>query len=342
MATATTRGGGYADLSRQVKQAGLLDRRNHADLAWMGLYATLMAAGWVAVFVIGSSWYQLLIAAALAVISVQLAFVGHDVGHRQSKRTKSANDIVGVVTVNLLLGMSYSWWVDKHNRHHARPNQIGHDPDIGTGIFAWTSGQARTSRGGRRTIARHQALLFFPMLLLEALHLHIASIRFLSLRSRGHRTTESLLLGLHAAAYLGVLFWVLSPLQAVLFIVVHQGLLGLLLGSAFAPNHKGMPILAEEDESDFLRRQVLTARNVRGGMVIDFALGGLNYQIEHHLFPTMPRRNLRRSQPLVRAFCELHDLTYEERSLLGSYVDVLRYLRAVGAPIRPATLAPAP
>ena len=79
------------------------------------------------------------------------------------------------------------------------------------------------------------------------------------------------------------------PVQALVFIAVHQGLLGLYLGSVFAPNHKGMPILSKDDDSDFLRRQVLTARNVRGGRLTDLLLGGLNYQIEHHLFPSMPR-----------------------------------------------------
>jgi Fatty acid desaturase len=79
-------------------------------------------------------------------------------------------------------------------------------------------------------------------------------------------------------------------------------MLGLYLGSVFAPNHKGMPILSRDDDSDFLRRQVLTARNVRGGRLTDLLLGGLNYQIEHHLFPSMPRPSLRRAQPLVHAY----------------------------------------
>ena len=108
--------------------------------------------------------------------------------------------------------------------------------------------------------------------------------------------------------YLAVVFLVLSPVKAVVFILVQQGLFGLYLGCSFAPNHKGMPILAADDHTDFLRRQVLTSRNVRGSWLVDFALGGLNYQIEHHLFPSMPRPNLRRAQPIVREFCRQHGL----------------------------------
>jgi fatty acid desaturase len=102
------------------------------------------------------------------------------------------------------------------------------------------------------------------------------------------------------------------------------------MGASFAPNHKGMPILSAEDGNDFLRRQVLTSRNVRGGWLTDLALGGLNYQIEHHLFPSMPRPSLRRSQPMISEFCRQQGLSYCQASLVGSYAQAVRYLNAVG------------
>ena len=84
---------------------------------------------------------------------------------------------------------------------------------------------------------------------------------------------------------------------------MHQAVFGLYMGCSFAPNHKGMPIVAAHEKLDYLRSQVLTSRNVRGGWFADQLLGGLNYQIEHHLFPSMPRPNLRHARPLVRTFC---------------------------------------
>jgi fatty acid desaturase len=113
-------------------------------------------------------------------------------------------------------------------------------------------------------------------------------------------------------------------------------LFGLYLGCCFAPNHKGMPMLEEGKEPDYLRRQVLTSRNVRGSRVVDFLMGGLNYQIEHHLFPSMPRPNLRRAQPLVRAFCAEPGISYRESSVFGSYREALRHLHKAGVPLRPA------
>jgi fatty acid desaturase len=332
--TPTNREGSYADLSREVRSAGLLDRGAQSDIPRIVVHVALLAVGWAAVVLLGHSWYQLLVAAYLAVVSAQLAFVAHDIGHLQTRRSRWANDLLGLAAVNLLLGMSFGWWVNKHNRHHAHPNQLGKDPDIGTGALVWTAEQARNTSGLRRTLAQNQARLFFPMLTLEALNLHLGSIRAIPKLPKRRRKAEGTLLALHFALTLGALFFLLPPLQALAFITVHQGMLGLYLGSAFAPNHKGMPILSETDTTDFLHRQILTAHNVRGGWLVDWALGGLNYQIEHHLFPTMPRRNLRHCQPLVRSFCARHGLLYTEVPLFATYAQIYRYLRAVTAPIR--------
>jgi fatty acid desaturase len=327
----------YTQLSRQIKQAGLLDRRRGWYGARIALNLALLAAGGVVVVLLGDSWWQLLAAAYLAVVSTQLAFVGHDAGHRQLFRSRRANDLAGLLHANLLTGISFGWWVPKHNAHHTNPNHEDLDPDISIAALAFTADQASSKSGLVRLIARHQGWLFFPLLLLEAAHLHLASIKAI-LGGRGRRNrVEGLLLLAHLAGYLTVLLVVLSPLQAVAFVVVHQGLFGLYLGCAFAPNHKGMPTLTEDDQLDFLRRQVLTSRNVAGSGLVDWLLGGLNYQIEHHLFPNMPRPNLRRAQPLVRAFCQRHGLPYAEASLFGSYAEAVRHLHSVGAPLRPAT-----
>ena len=326
----------YTQLSRQIKQAGLLERRHGWYAARIGLNLVLLAAGWAAFAALGASWWQLLTAAYLAVVFTQLAFVGHDAGHRQLFRSRRANDRIGLLHANLLVGISFDWWVGKHNRHHTNPNHEDLDPDLSITALAFTPDQASAKHGLVRLVARSQAWLFFPLLLLEAAHLHLASAKAV-IQGRGRtNAVEGLLLVAHVAGYVAALVLVLSPLQAVVFVVVHQGLFGLYLGCAFAPNHKGMPTLTQDDELDFLRRQVLTSRNVAGSRLVDFVLGGLNYQIEHHLFPSMPRPNLRRAQPLIRAFCQRHDLPYTEASLFGSYTQALRHLHTVSAPLRPA------
>jgi fatty acid desaturase len=332
----TTSGSEYAHLSRRVRQAGLLDRRRRYYLFRMALTAAMLCAAWTAFALIGESWWQLLLAAALAVIFTQIGFLGHDAGHRQVFRSRRANDLTGLVHANLAIGLSYGWWINKHNRHHANPNTEGQDPDLAVEPLSFTIRQARRRRGLSRAFARAQAYLFFPLLLLEGLNLHLNSIKALCGRRLKRHPAEVALLVVHMAGYLTAIFLVLSPLQAMVFLAVHQGLFGVYLGSSFAPNHKGMPILQPGHGLDHLRRQVLTSRNVAGGWFIDTAMGGLNYQIEHHLFPSMPRPNLRRAQQLVREFCREHDISYCETTLIRSWRQALSHLDAVGGGSAPA------
>ncbi|MGO9079874.1 MAG: fatty acid desaturase family protein [Streptosporangiaceae bacterium] len=332
----TTPGSDYAQLSRGVRAAGLLRRRPGYYSVKIAVNLLLLAGGWTVFIAVGRSWWQLLVAAFLAVMFAQTAFIGHDAGHRQISGSKRANDLIGRIHGNLLVGLSYGWWISKHNRHHAHPNQVGRDPDIGGRAIAFTPGQRRARHGLGSWLAGYQAWLFFPMLMLEGLHLHVAGIRALRDR-RGiwGKLAEGGLLTAHLAGYLAAVILVLSPVQAVAFLVVQQGLFGIYLGCAFAPNHKGMPVFGEDEKADFLRRQVITSRNIRGGWLTDFALGGLNYQIEHHLFPSMPRPSLRHAQEPVRAFCAARGVAYRETGLFASYGQVLRHLHAVGGSLRP-------
>ncbi|HEX2301203.1 MAG TPA: acyl-CoA desaturase, partial [Pseudonocardiaceae bacterium] len=275
------------------------------------------------------------LAVFFAVMFGQLSFIGHDAGHKQIFRTGRANDIVGFWHGGMV-GLSYASWMNQHTRHHANPNHEDDDPDIHIPAIAFSTEQALERRGFFRWMAKRQAFLFFPMLLLEGFSLHASSVKALWRKNLRARTLEMLLLALHFAAYLTVVFLVLSPLTAVVFILVHQCLWGVYMGCAFAPGHKGMPTVKAGQKLDFLRKQVLTSRNVRGGVWVDFTLGALNYQVEHHLFPSMPRPNLRRAQPIVRAFCARKDIEYSQCGWLQTYGYVLRHLHAVGAPLRSA------
>ena len=316
----------YGQLLAEVSAAGLLDRSPARYVPRLAALAAVTLAGLGALVVIGNSWWQLALAVVFAVVFAQFGFLGHDAGHQQVFRSRRANDRLGVSLATLGVGLSYRWWVDKHNRHHRAPNQVGRDPDVARNILAWTEEQAVQQRGAFRWIARHQAGMFFPLILLEAWNLHVGSARSVIAR---RSLSEAAMLVAHAAVGITALALVMSPAKVVAFIALQQCLFGLYLGSSFAPNHKGMPVTEVDarGDTDFLRRQVLTARNVKGGRVIAAVFGGLNYQIEHHLFPSMPSRNLRRCQPLVQRFCAAHGLSYAESSLVGSYAESLRYLR---------------
>jgi fatty acid desaturase len=292
----------------------------------------MLAGGWTAFVLIGASWWTLAVAAFLAVVFAQIALVAHDLAHRQVFRSARSSARAGMIAGNLGIGMSYGYWQQKHTRHHANPNHDDLDPDVGPGVLVWNTGVAAGRRGFGAFLTRHQAWLFFPLLTLLGLSLRRDSIRALRAGTVKQRGAEAVLLGTHLAAYAAALLLVLTPVQALVFFVVHQALFGVYLGMTFAPNHKGMPHPAGDE--DFLRKQVLASRNVRGGRLTDAALGGLNYQIEHHLFPAMPTPNLRRAQPIVRRYCAELGVRYEMTSLLASYGEALRHLHDVGAPLR--------
>ncbi|WP_211588819.1 fatty acid desaturase family protein [Allorhizocola rhizosphaerae] len=326
------RGSDFARLSERVRAAGLLGGRARYYACRIGLVAAAYVGAWAVFVLLGDSWYQMIVAFALAVVFAQVALVAHDLAHRQVFKSRRRAEIAGLIAGNLGIGMSYGWWMDKHTRHHANPNHPDDDPDVAPDILVWSTEQARASRGIPRFMGRIQAYLFFPLLLLEGINLHVASVRALRRRRIRHRGTELVLLATHLLAYSALVFGTLPIGKALLFVAIHQGVFGLYLGCTFAPNHKGMPMPGEN--LDFLRKQVLTSRDVTGGRIVDVVLGGLNHQIEHHLFPSMAAPNLRRAKPIVRDFCAEIGVPYREAGLVSSYKMALKHLHRVGAPLR--------
>jgi fatty acid desaturase len=163
--------------------------------------------------------------------------------------------------------------------------------------------------------------------LLEAFVLKYDSVRFLMRNKVAHPVVEVSFLILHACWYFGLLYLLLGWPYAILFAIAHQAFLGLYLTLIFAPNHQGMPLLQGATAVNFLREQVITARNIRKQPGIDFCTGGLACQIEHHLFPTMPTNKLRKAQEIVRSYCKSHDVPYHETSLVQSYREIYQNLR---------------
>ncbi len=321
----------YTDLSKMVRERGLLRRRYAYYWTRITLAVAAFVGIWVGVFMLGNSWFQLIFAAALGVVVTQFGFLGHDGAHQQIFASARWNEWTSRVLSAVFAGLSYGWWKNKHNRHHAAPNQVGRDPDIAPGAIAFTPEIVAERTGFAGWFARHQGWLFFPLLTLEGVNLHIASVRTL-LRpgAVAHQRAEAAMVLVRLVTYVVVLLILLPPVKAGAFIALQMGLFGLCLGASFAPNHKGMPIVPATMKIDFLRRQVLMSRNVRGGVFVDFVMGGLNYQIEHHLFPSMPRPNLKRVQPLVREYCAEHAVNYNEVGLFQSYGIVIDYLNNVG------------
>ncbi len=321
----------YTDLCREIREQGLLRRRH--GYYWSRIAAALlaMALTWTAVVAIGNSWLQLVPAVVLGVLFAQFGFLGHDAAHRQIFMSAAWNEWTSRLLSGFLIGMSFGWWKTKHNQHHANPNQAGRDPDIAAGAIAFTPDIVSARTGFAGWFAHRQGWFFFPLLTLEGFNLSISSIRaVLKPGTMAHQRVEALLIFGRIPIYVAALLLVMPVDKAVAFFVLQMAAFGVGVGASFAPSHKGMPIVPRSMKIDFLRRQVMMSRNVRGGLLVDFAMGGLNYQIEHHLFPSMPRPNLKLAQPIVRRYCELHQVPYTEAGLFESYAIVVDYLNNVG------------
>ncbi|WP_309049753.1 acyl-CoA desaturase [Streptomyces sp.] len=339
----TARGSEFAPLLRTIREQGLLDHRPGWYARGIAVNLLGIAAVVAGLALLGPSWWTLPLAVPLALLSARAAFVAHDAGHAQITADRRTGRIIQLVHANLLLGMSREWWNDKHNRHHAHPNHLDKDPDVAADVLVFAAHQAADRRTAlRRFLTRHQAWLFFPLTTLEGIALKVYGIQALLAKDgpwRGprERRVEGALIAAHLLGGAALLLFLLTPAQALVFALLHHMVLGVHLGLAFAPNHKGMDRPDEHADGDswgHLRRQVLTSRNIRGGALTDWFLGGLNYQIEHHLFPSMPRPHLRLARPAVRAHCRALGVPYTETGFVDSYRQALGHLHEVGAPLR--------
>jgi fatty acid desaturase len=322
----------YTELAQEIRYSGLMERRHRYYWTQIAVMVAAFAGVWVGFALLGDSWFQLLLAGALGIVVTQFGFLGHDASHRQMFTSATWNSWTARILAGGFAGLSFAWWRAKHNLHHKGPNRAGFDPDIAAGAISFTPEIVETRTGFSGWLVQRQGWFFFPLLTLEGLNLHVSSIRSTlnPASTQPWRRLELVLVGIRLAAYVAVLLVFLPLGMAAAFFAIQMAVFGVCLGAAFAPAHKGMPIVPATMKLDFLRRQVMVSRNVFGNPLVDFFMGGLNYQIEHHLFPSMPRCNLKLARPLVRAHCEREGITYVEVGLFRSYAMVVDYLNNVG------------
>jgi fatty acid desaturase len=325
----------FSELCRHIKGSGLLERKSASR--WLRAVIVLALLALVSAGMV--VWHTSLVAQIidgiiLGFAFMQIGFLMHDVGHRQIIRAATPNRIAGLFFANLMVGVSFSWWVDKHNRHHRNPNHVDLDPDVDFAPLAFSPGQAKAKKWPWRFLVEHQAF-FFPILLLgEHVNMHLQGFEYV-LRGRAkYGWAEGILLVCHHIACFGIAFSILSPIPAIAFLVCSKAVAGFYAGMVFAPNHKGMLMVDSGAQVNWLRQQVLTSRNVRPSPINDFLYGGLNYQIEHHLFPFLRQDQLGAARAIVRPFCLERGMTYHETGIFQSLKEIFHHLQEVGASVR--------
>ena len=323
----------YAHLSKLIKDENLLDKKVGFYIRRFIQISILSLAAWAGVVLLQDNALVLLLAPVLGILGAQYGFLAHELGHKQVFESNKLNKWFALFTANLLVGLSFGWWdKKKHSLHHANPNTEDKDPDINLPIFAFTKEQYDGKKRPESFLTKYQGYLFPFLLLFTGFDLLKNSVQSLIKPSSNleHRYLELGLIAFRVLAPIVLMFWLFNPFVAAGFILIQMVTFGLFMGGAFAPNHKGMPIIPRGEKIDYFSRQVLTSRDIKGNWFNDNIMGGLNYQIEHHLFPSMPRPNLRKAQKIVKEFCATHNVPYAETSLLESYGIVMQYLNKVG------------
>jgi fatty acid desaturase len=270
----------------------------------------------------------------LAIASAQTVLLAHDAAHGAAfAHAGRVGRLMPHVLIGLFAGGSASWWRQSHNTHHALSNDRARDPDIAYPVVAFDLEQARQKRPWARTLMRHQHWLVWLFTPVVALNLRVYSalwlVRRMARRDRtARRALELSAMLLHWALYLALLASTLPPATALALAALHQGLFGTYLAIITSSNHWGMP-MPDAETLTFLEHQVVTSRNIRGGAIVRFLYGGLDAQIEHHLFVALARPRLFEARSIVRAFCEERSIAYVERTPFEAMKDVYASLRAV-------------
>ena len=308
-----------------MQERGLFERQPGYYSRQFALFFALLGLSAAGVVLLQPFLLKLLCVLPLTASILQASFLSHDLGHRQVFKTTRANDRA-LLLLSAFIGASRGWWIDTHNAHHDHPNDPMLDPNLRVPFLAFSKEQADSYSGLARAVMRLQGAYFWGFVMLEGLAMKIHSARYLLMApAASYRNAELGLIAVHILLYAGLVIAAgMSWWQTAIFVSIQHALNGLYIGLVFAPNHKGMPLIDEVAADDFLTVQVETTRNVRDFFLANTLVGGLHYQIEHHLFTNLPRNLLPEARLLVKPFCDEKGIRYVETGLFESYAQVSR------------------
>jgi len=355
---------GYRDLRSKLVMMGMFKSNIWYYIYKQASNMSMWALSMALMYFSDNVGVQLFAATFMGLFFQQCGWLSHDFLHHQVYRNRRYGDLTGLFWGNLMQGFSVQWWKNKHNGHHAVPNlhnssaisQDG-DPDIDTmPLLAWSLKQAQSYRelqaDGKdsaftKFMIRNQKWFYFPVLLLARLSWLNESFKTayglgastenaaLEMKAKGlqYPLGEKVCIALHYA-------WVVAFVSGYgrfsvgysigLFLLMTCSC-GFFLAIVFGLGHNGMAVYDADARPDFWKLQVTTTRNITGGhgfpqWFVDWFCGGLQYQVDHHLFPGLPRHNLKKTHDLVKSFCKEWGVKYHEADMFDGTIEVLQCL----------------
>ena len=324
----------YIELKKELEAKGLL---NYTPVYYFFIFLTyvlvLAVCFWV-IFYFNNWLATILISIPIAFVGMQFGYLGHDAGHRSISKNEFLNELIGHFSHSLFIGLSFNYWKFVHNQHHAEPNHPELDPDIKEDKpFSLTKLKVNQRKGLARVITRYQSYLLFPAFLLLMFTKRIKSLKHI-MAGKKYTMMDIISITTHVLLFFTVIPYFIGFLKAITLYLIVSMQIGFYFGFAFIPNHVGMTILTGNEKISFIEKQVLTSRNIKSGWFLNLISGGLNYQIEHHLFPHISRKNLPKAKTIVKEFCARKNLPYKDSSLTEAWKDVFAYLDDIGKSAR--------
>lgn len=325
----------YVQLRKTLEEKGYFQRT-----PW---YYTVRIIATTAFFAISygillfsNTWWLTLIGIfTTAFFTVQFGFLGHEAGHGAITKNKNLQYILGQFSMSVINGVGYSHWKERHDTHHGKSNHEEEDPDLKNMVFfAFTTRKAMTHKGWKKLTTMYQSILLPIFAFFSVISLRVTAVTEMFTHSAKKRIADTPFILLHFA------MWFLLPLpfigfwNALLLYALTSLPVGFYFGMVFIPNHFGMRVVTDDDDLDFMTQQVETSRDIKLPRFLDWTFGGLNYQIEHHLFPTMSHKYLANAKKIVKEFCQEHKISYHEVGFARTYAEVIKYMHKVGMSLK--------
>ncbi|KAJ4340651.1 hypothetical protein N0V87_002312 [Didymella glomerata] len=317
----------YRELHEQIKAEGLYKCNYSAYGRESIRYAALFAAF---AYLLYSKWY-LTSALFLGLFWQQIMFTAHDAGHRGISGNFVIDTLIGAFIADFCCGLSIGWWKSSHNVHHLITNMPEHDPDIqNTPIFStsptYIKGVISTFYkdfefkwdAACEVLLPYQKYTYYPIMALARFNLyilswcHLCSPRAAQLGAAWWtRPVELVFMACYWFIFGYLLVWCTLPTWPIrIGFVLISHLVTMILHVQITLSHWGMPTADLGPTESFPQRQMRTTMDVECPAWLDWVHGGLQFQAVHHLFPRVPRHNLRRGQELVREFSKKTGIRY--------------------------------
>ncbi|XP_042176418.1 acyl-CoA Delta-4 desaturase-like isoform X1 [Oncorhynchus tshawytscha] len=322
----------FQALRDRVEKEGLLRARPLFFSLYLGHILLLEALALGLLWVWGTSWsLTLLCSLMLATSQAQAGWLQHDYGHLSVCKKSVWNHKLHKFVIGHLKGASANWWNHRHFQHHAKPNIFRKDPDINS-LHVFVLGDKQPVEYGIKKLKympyHHQHQYFFligpPLIVPVFFNIQIFRTMFSQRDWVDLAWAMSFYLRFFCCYYpFFGFFGSVALISFVRFLESHW--------FVWVTQMSHLPMeMDHERQQDWLTMQLSATCNIEQSTFNDWFSGHLNFQIEHHLFPTMPRHNYHLVAPLVRALCEKHGVPYQVKTLQKGMTDVVRSLKKSG------------